>query len=211
MIPLMLDMRKRRVVIFGGGEVGLRKARYFADSAVVDVVSRSFDPGFDRIPVRRKVELDIDPTDPDRIRRLLEGSFLAVAATSNPALNNSIGDICREMGILFNNAGGSGGDVIIPSIIRGERYCLAISTGGESPAVPRFVREFLEEHLPDLDGMIRLQHELRMKLQERGMPADLRRRALNAVIRDPEIWVCLSSDPEKALRVAEERYVHEYQ
>ena len=49
MIPLVLDLAEKRVVVFGGGAVGLRKAKYFKDEADVKVVSREFDPGFDSL------------------------------------------------------------------------------------------------------------------------------------------------------------------
>ena len=44
MIPLMIDLAGKKVVIFGGGEVGARKARFFAPEAEVTVISRSFSP-----------------------------------------------------------------------------------------------------------------------------------------------------------------------
>jgi len=208
MIPLMLDLRGKRVVIFGGGSVGLRKAAFFAGRTEVEVVSRTFDPGFDQVPVRRRT-LDLDISDPAPVEELLEGSFLAVGATSDPSLNDHIGEICREKSILFNNATGSRGDVLVPSVVRGDRYCIAISTMGDSPAVPRFVREYLQEHLPDLDRMIQLQHDLRDRLQESGLSASRRREILHAVIRDPDVWHRLSIDGEDARTLATQRYVHE--
>ena len=44
--PLFVDFTGKKVVIFGGGAVGERKAAYFA-GADVTVVSREFSPGLE--------------------------------------------------------------------------------------------------------------------------------------------------------------------
>ena len=58
MIPLMIDFSGKRIVIFGGGEVGARKAAYFCEETEVTVVSRSFSPAFNDLTVRR-VEMNL--------------------------------------------------------------------------------------------------------------------------------------------------------
>ena len=63
--------------------------------------------------------------------------------------------------MLFNNADGEPGDVVIPAMTMGEHYTIAISTGSESPAVSRFIRQEIEKNYPSLDAMIVLQHRLR--------------------------------------------------
>jgi Siroheme synthase (precorrin-2 oxidase/ferrochelatase domain) len=106
MIPLMLDLTGRRVLIFGGGGVGARKAAHFEHEAEVTVISRSFSPRFDGLSVRRH-ETDLASLPDDAIVELLDGAFLAVAATPDPALNNRIGRLCASAGVLFNNAAGN--------------------------------------------------------------------------------------------------------
>src|SRR5690606_24963464 len=140
MRPLMIDLTGKKVVIIGGGEVGARKARFFAPAAEVTVISRSFSPHLSGIDVKR-IPRDIRDLPDGKIRALLDGAFAVVAATPDPSLNNRIGTLCREKGILFNNASGDTGDLLIPSVIAGDHFLLALSTEGESPAVSRFLRE----------------------------------------------------------------------
>ena len=80
-------------------------------------------------------------------------------------MNNRIGEICKGQKILFNNAEGRAGDVIIPSVTGGDNYILAISTKGSSPALSRFIREQIEMHYPALDEMVALQQELRERAE----------------------------------------------
>jgi precorrin-2 dehydrogenase/sirohydrochlorin ferrochelatase len=208
MIPLFVDCSRRRIIIFGGGDVAARKAAYFSKNAEVTVVSRSFVPAFDELTVIKK-ELDLDKTDGREFAALLTGAFLVIAAVSRPDINNRIGKLCRATGILFNNADGEPGDVILPSVTGGINYTIAISTGGSSPAISRFIREHLEQEFPALDLMIDLQQHLRAELKQ-VEPDQARRNAiLRDVLNDPVVWTSLSADPAEAWNLVKGRYLHD--
>jgi precorrin-2 dehydrogenase/sirohydrochlorin ferrochelatase len=206
MIPLMLDLTGRKVLIFGGGDVGVRKAAYFEHEAEVTVISRSFSPAFDSLAIRRQ-ETDLSLLSDEELRRLLPGAFLAIAATSDPALNDRIGRICAESGILFNNAAGEQGEVIVPSVLRGRHYLIAISTRGKSPAVARYLRMRLEREYATMDSMIELQDEVRVALKEREPLQEKRSAILWSILSDQEVWNALATDPQKARKIATERYL----
>ncbi len=203
----MLDLAGRRVLIFGGGDVGARKAAYFEREAEVTVISRSFSPALDDLAIQRK-EVDLSTLEDEALDRLLQNAFLVVAATSDPGLNDRIGRLCADAGVLFNNAAGEAGDVAIPSIIRGRNYLVAISTLGKSPAVSRYIRMRLEAEYADLDLMIDLQDEMRSALKDIEPAQERRSRALWSVLRDEEIWRVLASDYDLARALAMERYLH---
>jgi precorrin-2 dehydrogenase/sirohydrochlorin ferrochelatase len=205
MIPLMVDVTGRQIAICGGGEVSARKAAYFAEEAIVSVYSRSFAPAFESIPVK-KVRIELKPDD-ESIGTIIRGAFLVIAATSDPSLNEFITSRCQYEKILCNSATTPGGDVILPAQYRGDRFMIAVSTLGASPAVPRFIREHLQESFPCLDQMIVLEEELRRTMKENRIPENERRRILHAVIRDDEVWKRLSSGPAAALSYAHERYL----
>lgn len=206
MIPLLVEFSKKTVVIFGGGEVGARKAAYFAPEARVHVYSRSFSPGFSGLNVKLDT-IDLHGAGDERLPALLQGAFLAIAATPDRELNNRIGELCLERGILFNNAEGDAGDLLIPSVVRGERFLLAISTGGSSPAVSRFLREFLEKFLPDLDQMIALQERLRAYLKECQPDANARKELVWKVLMDRDVWVALHGGEIAAWSLITRRYL----
>ena len=203
----MLDLTGRRVLIFGGGDVGARKAAYFEHEAEVTVISRSFSPDLDGLAIRRQ-EADLSTLPDEALRDLLAGAFLAVAATPDPGLNDRIGRVCAATGVLFNNAAGVPGDVTIPSIARGRNYLVAISTRGKSPAVSRYLRMRLQKEYADLDRMIDLQDEVRSMLKESEPVQAERSRILWSILRDEEVWEALASDYDRARTMAIERYLH---
>ena len=207
MIPLMLDLTGRRVLIFGGGDVGARKAAYFAHEAEVTVISRSFSPDLDGLAIRRQ-ETDLAALSDEALQSLLAGAFLAVAATPEAGLNDRIGRVCAESGVLFNNAAGKPGDITIPSVVRGSRYLVAISTCGKSPAVSRYIRMRFEAEYADLDRMIDLQDDMRSMLKEVEPVQAERSRILWSILRDEEVWRALASDYDRARTMAIERYLH---
>lgn len=190
MIPLLVDFSQKKVAIFGGGDVGARKAAFFAKEGSVVVYSRSFSPALLDLPVTR-ITIDLEGIPDEKLLSLLEGIFCAVAATSDPDLNNRIGETCRRKGILFNNAEGERGDFLVPSVVRGENFLLAVSTGGSSPAVSRFIREHLEETLPHLDRMVAVQERLRAYLREYQPDPEARKEILWNVLKDREVWAAL--------------------
>jgi precorrin-2 dehydrogenase/sirohydrochlorin ferrochelatase len=207
MIPLFIDCSGRRVVIFGGGTVAARKAAYFAPEARVLVVSRSFVQKMGTLQVEKKC-VDIQDASEATLAGMVRDAFLVIGALSDTAENNRIGRLCKKKGIPFNNANGEAGDVILPAISGGEHYTLAISTGGSSPAVSRFIREHLEEELPGLDAMIVLQRRLREELKKTEPDQARRNGILRRVLDDKSVWGILMTDPDKAWETVSSRYLH---
>ena len=188
--------------------VASRKAMYFSGQADVLIVSRSFSSKITALPVKRRV-LDVSTVSDDLIQEILDGAFLVISTFSDPSQNNRIGNLCRALGILFNNADGEAGDIIIPSVTGGKNYTIAISTKGSSPAVSRFIREHLEKCYPALDEMIALQHELREQLKHTEPSQSRRTAILWEVLGDHDLWETLKKDPSLARRQAKKRYLHE--
>jgi len=208
MIPLFVDLTGRHVVIFGGGKVAARKARYFSGESEATVVSRSFGNEFTDLSVRRLV-VDVSSVSENELGTIIDRAFLVVAALSDPIQNNRIGQFCRANGILFNNADGETGDVIIPSVTAGKNYMIAISTGGDSPAVSRFIREHLESEFPAMESMIELQRDLREELKDVEPRQELRNAILKDVLHEKAVWDALRTDPEHARAEVIGKYIHE--
>ena len=206
MIPLMIDFSGKRVVIFGGGEVGARKAAYFCEETEVTVISRSFSPAFDELTVRKQA-VNLAGIGDFELESLVKDAFLVIAATQDPALNDRIGRYCAIRGVLFNNADGKAGDVTLPSQLKGEHYNIAISTRGESPGISRSLREHIEHTYPNLDLMIEVQNQLRRTLKLKFSDQEQRSRVLHAVLDDDSVWKALDGGTRPAWEIIERRYL----
>ena len=207
MIPLFADLRGKRVVICGGGRVAVRKAAFFAGEADVCVVSRSHAREMETLPVKRSV-LDVSKSADGELGEVIDGAFIVVSALPDKAQNDRIGELCRQKGILFNNADGSSGDLIVPSVSSGEQYTVAFSTHGKSPAVSRFIREYIDRSFALLDPMIALQDALRTELKRTVPSQERRQEILRQVVCDPEVWDALSRSGEEGEAVARRKHLH---
>ncbi|MDD3977689.1 MAG: bifunctional precorrin-2 dehydrogenase/sirohydrochlorin ferrochelatase [Methanomicrobium sp.] len=205
MIPLIHDMSGKKVVIFGGGEVGFRKASFFYPESDIYVVSRTFYKKFNSINITA-IEKELNDAEDNFFLDIINESFLVVAATSDQNLNNHIGRLSKKAGILFNNADGNTGDVMIPSVISGKNYMIAISTCGKSPGMSRYIRKSLEERFPDLDEMISLQSEVRELLKKKEPVQKRRNEILRNIIYDEKVWEELKRDRNSALIYIQEKY-----
>ncbi|MCP1662803.1 MAG: bifunctional precorrin-2 dehydrogenase/sirohydrochlorin ferrochelatase [Methanocalculus sp. MSAO_Arc1] len=208
MIPLIISFKHKKVIIFGGGSVSARKARYFLGEAEVTIISRSFSEEIRSMPITRLVADTGDLSD-EEIRSHIIGAFLVIAATSERSQNNRIGKLAAEENTLFNNADGEAGDVIIPSVVRGRHLIAGFSTGGGSPAVSRHLRERFVDIIPEIDNLVDLQQVLREALKKTSLPQEERAQRLHAALADSEIQIGLVNNKEETIRKAKERYCHE--
>ncbi|PTD93461.1 hypothetical protein C9439_07825 [archaeon SCG-AAA382B04] len=190
MKPIIVSFENKKVVIFGGGKVGRRKAKFFEDEARVLVISKDFVEGFE--------ELDVDLIEKeigvDEIDGYIADAFLVVTATDNVELNKEIADRAKRRDVLVNRVGEERGDVILPSTIQ-NNFLIAISTLGKSPGFCKFLRKDLEQYLgKEFDLMVRLQSEIREKLKETIDSQDKRREILWKILEDEEIWDLLGKN-----------------
>lgn len=202
MIPVFIDLKGRRTVVFGGGPVGFRKASYLAQESDVTVVSREFVPEFQSSGIAR-VTADIREVMDEWIER----SDFVVAATDDKDINDTIFRKGKALGKYCNRADGMS-DFIIPSTITKRNYTVAVSTLGKSPGMSKYLRLHLDEMLePRFEQMVDLQEALRTELKAKVPDQRERERLLWKVLDDQAVWDALGDDIGPAKKIAMTRMV----
>lgn len=202
-LPLMIDLHEKEIVIFGGGEVGERKASLFCEHAIVKVVSKEFTPGLDILCKEGKIELiKVNDIDENEITSFLNDAFIVIPATNDPVFNEKIAKIAKVRRIFINRVDDIG-DIIVPSVIRRGDIVIGISTGGQSPALSKYIRQKIEDVItPEFAHMSRLQNEIREKLKSRVNNQKKRKDILWNIINDNDVWNSLRESYEKAYMTA---------
>jgi len=223
MIPLLHDFRGERVLVFGGGRVGYRKARRFAREADVVVVATGFVNELESLPEEDEtderngrvslVKASVDPTDATDatdVETWLDDAApaLVVAATDDPNLNEAIEREARQRGTLVNRAdessGRDAGSVVVPATARDGDVVVAVGTGGRSPAVSRELRRRIEPVVARAETVTAVTADLRDDLKRREISATKRRNAVRAVVESDAVW---EAESEKRAREEAERIV----
>jgi len=187
-IPLFHDFTDERVLVFGGGAVGARKARRFGREAEVLVVGPEFgDREFGGATLLRGAP------DPEEVGEWIDriDPALVVAATNDGAVNAGVETAARERGILVNRADRSGerdpGSVVVPATARDDPVVVAIATGGQAPVLSGFLREDIETLIEGSGALADLLGELRDELGAHGVGTRHRRQALRGVVESESV------------------------
>lgn len=215
MIPLYHDFSEETVLVFGGGSVGARKAQRFAREAEVVVISPIFDDRFAESELAdvEQVRAAPEPEDVDGWVDRFDPALL-VAATDDADLNEAVDEAASERDILLNRTDRAGGrdvgSVVVPATVRDGPVSVAISTGGRSPALSRYLRQQIAEEIQDAGAMAELTGKLRGDLKTTDRSAGDRREAIREVVRSPSVWKALHTGTTNSQKEAERVMAAEY-
>ena len=147
--PLNLDVEKKSCAVVGGGEVALRKIRgLLTAGAQVKVISPEVCAEVEELFRRGEISL----TRENFSEEMLGDEIILIAATNDPEVNQRAAEAARAKKILVNVVEGAGGNFNVPSTIRRGELLLTISTGANSPAFSKFLRQMLEAELGENFG-----------------------------------------------------------
>ena len=204
-LPLMIDLSGRKIVIFGGGSVGERKAELFCGCADTLIVSLEFSQRLQELEAFGQVQLvrlDILTASDFELRKIISGALIVIPATNSLKLNKKITDIALESDILINQVNALG-SVVIPSVIKRGDLIIGISTLGQSPAVSKYTRRQIESLItPAYFDMIQLQNELRSYLKKHIAEQKKRKEILWNILESETVWEGFNESYEKAAKAA---------
>jgi uroporphyrin-III C-methyltransferase/precorrin-2 dehydrogenase/sirohydrochlorin ferrochelatase len=166
-LALFLDLEGREVLVVGGGAVGTQRARELASlGARVLVVAPEVSPELSareasgELAVERRGVVEAD----------VEGVFLVVTATNDPVAQALVFRACearRTFCLAVDDP--AHGSAFGASVLERAPFSIALSSGGEAPALLRLLREVLEQALPP-EAWVTRARALRAKWKREATP-----------------------------------------
>jgi len=150
--PIFADLRGRRVLVVGGGEVAERKVRLLLSAgARVTVLAPQLTPGLEQQAVSDRLAV---------VRQAFAGELpadlsLVIAATSDRDVNASIAAAAGARNLFVNVVDDAELSTFqVPAIVDRSPLVVAISSGGTAPVLARVVRERIESLLDTSYGRL---------------------------------------------------------
>ena len=151
-LPLFHSLKGRTVLLIGGGDVALRKARLLHDAgACLRVVAPLIGAQLQALVQAGAGELlprAYQPTD-------MQGAVLVIAATDDQALHAQVSAQAQALGVPVNVVDSPAlCSVIFPAIVDRSPLIVAVSSGGDAPVLSRLMRARIETWIPAAYGQL---------------------------------------------------------
>lgn len=149
-LPLFHNLKGREVLVIGGGEIALRKARLLSEAgAVLRVVAPDVEPELSELVGKGGGRTLLRCYEADD----LAGCVLAIAATDDESLNAQVSRDARALGMPVNVVDSPElCTVIFPAIVDRSPLMIAVSSGGDAPVLARLMRARIETWVPSVYG-----------------------------------------------------------
>ncbi|KIV71007.1 MULTISPECIES: siroheme synthase CysG [Pseudomonadaceae] len=203
-LPLFHNLQGRHVLVVGGGEIALRKARLLADAgACLRVVAPEIDSQLVALVeqsqglVHRRGYASGD----------LEGAVLVIAATDDEPLNAQISRDAQARGVPVNVVDAPAlCSVIFPAIVDRSPLIVAVSSAGDAPVLARLIRAKIETWIPSAYGQLAgLAKRFRQQVKQLFPDVQQRRVFWEDVFQGAIAERVLSGQPAEAERMLAER------
>lgn len=151
--PIFLKLEERKVLIVGGGKVAEEKIYAVLRSAKdVTVVAPEITPRIQEWAEARQVQ----HMACEYRSGMAAGFFLVIACTDSEPVNRQIYAEAQRAGVLCNAVDDPGYcDFYAPAVVGRGDFQIAISTGGNSPALAQRIRKNMEQEFgPEYESWI---------------------------------------------------------
>jgi len=203
-LPLFHNLKGREVLVIGGGEIALRKARLLSEAgAVLRVVAPEVEPELSELVHKgggRTILRCYEPND-------LAGCVLAIAATDDEPLNAQVSQDARALGMPVNVVDSPElCTVIFPAIVDRSPLMIAVSSGGDAPVLARLMRARIETWVPSVYGELAgLAKKFRSQVKARFADVQQRRVFWEEVFQGDVAERALAGQQQEAERLLVEK------
>ncbi len=203
-LPLFHSLKGRTVLIVGGGEIALRKARLLSEAgARLRVVAPSIEAQLVELVHAGAGEC----LDRGYARQDLQGCVLAIAATDDEPLNATVSQHANALGVPVNVVDSPQlCSVIFPAIVDRSPLVVAVSSGGDAPVLARLIRARIETWIPAAYGQLAgLAKQFRAQVKARFANVQQRRVFWEEVFQGPIAEQALAGRTAEAERLLAEK------
>ena len=178
--PLLLEMRDKKVLVVGTGEVGERRAKRFLEAGAHVVI-------LGNTASEEIIELGASVKSIDNASRWVKWSDLVVIATGDHNLNEEIAHLADYK--LVNRADyPQKGNLIVPTSFFIEDVQICIFTGGKSPLMAKQLRKKIQKVIKNEDILqLELQDFTRKLLKDKVKDQKDRRSYLYKILNNKTV------------------------
>ncbi len=197
-----MNLRGRRALVVGGGEIAARKASLLLDAgAALSIVSPELGATLARQAEQGEVDYRQGPFEPSD----LNGCTVVIAATDDSEVNKQVSELAQEQGIPVNVVDNPElCSFIMPAIIDRSPVQIAVTTGGTSPVLARLLRSRLESAIPSAYGRLAAMVEgFREKVKVRFADVNARRNFWEHVLQGRIAEMVFAGKDEDARKALE--------
>ena len=201
--PIFLNVAGLRCVVVGAGPGAQRKAQALLPAgAVVTVVAPEAAPRVELLAAEGKLLWVAETYQPAH----LDGARLVFAATDDDELNARVAADARARGALVNVAEPpETGDFAVPALVRRGGICIAVSTGGASPALAKKLRERIESVVgEEYAALAALLGGMRAVVEQRVKAQNKRQQVYEAILDSDALALLRDGKTDEARRRCEE-------
>jgi uroporphyrin-III C-methyltransferase/precorrin-2 dehydrogenase/sirohydrochlorin ferrochelatase len=203
-LPLFHNLKGRTVLVVGGGDIALRKARLLSEAgAVLRVVAPEIESQLNELAVQGGGQSWLRGYS----RGDLPGCVLAIAATDDEPLNAQVSSDAKALGIPVNVVDSPQlCTVIFPAIVDRSPLMIAVSSGGDAPVLARLMRARIETWVPAVYGQLAgLAKTFRSQVKARFADVQQRRVFWEEVFQGANAERALAGQQQEAERLLTEK------
>lgn len=196
LLPVALRVEGAPILVVGGGTIATRKVLSLLEcGACVTVVAPELGSGLQAVRSQFKYfERGFEAGD-------LESCSLVFACTNDAALNSHIAELAREKGLWCQVASDADRSTLhSAAVVRRDKICIGVTTGGGSPALSKLLREEIEKCIgPEYAQLLGWMDEQRGKLKE-DLRTQSERAQLWRAVLESEVLSLLREGKEEEAR-----------
>ena len=175
--PLCINLEDKRFLIVGYGRIAKRKLKAISEfTSNIKIITKD--------PTEEELGKGIEIVNKCFDEKDLEGVDFVITATGNREQDEAVVASCKAKGIPVNAADDRDEcDFFLPGIIKRGNLVVSVSTSGKSPAYSRYLREQIEDVIPDnIEKILDILGKLRNTLPSKVEPQVERSKIYNYVM-----------------------------